>query len=135
MKRSKGFTLLELMIVVAILGILVTVATPFFQRHIIKSHATAALSEIASAKTGFEVTKNSGGIPSLDPSNVGFIGVTSPSTHCNISITSEIIECEVKGGNPDKFNGKIITLRKDSVTQAWGCTTDLEDEYKPKGCF
>jgi len=41
MRESKGFTLVELMIVVAIIGILAAVAVPFYQRYVQKSRLTS----------------------------------------------------------------------------------------------
>jgi type IV pilus assembly protein PilA len=41
MRESKGFTLVELMIVVAIIGILAAVAIPYYQRYVMKSRLTS----------------------------------------------------------------------------------------------
>ena len=51
MNAQKGFTLIELMIVIAIIGILAAIAIPAYQNYIAKSQASGALAEIAGAKT------------------------------------------------------------------------------------
>ena len=61
MKNHKGFTLIELMIAVAIIGILVAIALPNYQRYILKSHRSAAINavmELASRQARYYTTNN-----------------------------------------------------------------------------
>ena len=62
MKRNmqQGFTLIELMIVVAIIGILAAVAIPQYQNYVIKSQVTRVIAETASLETNVQDCMNSG---------------------------------------------------------------------------
>ena len=83
MKRmQQGFTLIELMIVVAIIGILAAVALPAYQDYTIRAKITEGLSLASSAKTALTETFNSKGNANMsDPNTTGF---TPPGSTNNV---------------------------------------------------
>ena len=56
MRKQKGFTLIELMIVIAIIGILAAVAIPAYQDYVIKARVTEGLNLASAAKLAVSVT-------------------------------------------------------------------------------
>ena len=81
MNMQKGFTLIELMIVVAIIAILAAIAIPAYQDYVVRSQVSEGMSLADGAKTAYaEFYSNTGRVPPTAPAGNTSVGLASPAS-------------------------------------------------------
>ena len=131
MNTQKGFTLIELMIVVAIIAILAAIGTVVFQPYIIRT----PLADISPGKMLVETVVYENRSASLVTPE--FIG-GAQNAHCS-NVEAELsdsgvghISCTLKGHSA--LDGKDLILRR-SAEGIWSCDgSAFEARYRPTGC-
>jgi type IV pilus assembly protein PilA len=144
MKRvQQGFTLIELMIVVAIVGILAAIALPAYQDYIARSKMTEVMAALGAAKTS--VSEYAGTNNRL-PTTVDEAGISAPAAAAKyisgLTWANNRVEATVKtDGVVAALNGKVVfmTPTMDAGTNqvTWTCGTDADAtayKYLPSNC-
>lgn len=133
MKSQQGFTLIELMIVILIIGILAMFAIPQYQKRTMNAQINRVLMETSQLRTAVDMCL--------------LQGVTQ--ANCNIGntdsdLTTDGIKHNIEGNAPtikatfgrnaaSDIHNKSITWTH-SQSKGWQCSTDLQQDLAPKGC-
>ncbi|ALR07430.1 pilin [Xylella fastidiosa] len=138
MKKQQGFTLIELMIVIAIIAILAAIALPMYQNYVARSQVVAGLAEITPGKAQAEIRIAEARATTV----VGDIGLRTPTARCAVAVdiktdAESTITCTLIGNT--QVNGQTIKLSRAVDNAAgtgglWTCSTTVAEALAPGGC-
>jgi type IV pilus assembly protein PilA len=141
-KTEQGFTLIELMIVVAIIGILAAVAVPMYLDYTVRTQVASGLTLSSAAKASVtEYFQDQGAFPSSN----ALAGLSAPANIAGKYVSQVEVTgaglIEVTFAGPD-VNTKILnavltmTPTDSGGSVLWGCTGDvtLADKWLPPAC-
>jgi type IV pilus assembly protein PilA len=142
-KAQAGFTLIELMIVVAIIGILAAVAIPAYTDYTQRAQVAEAFTMVDGMKTSVaEFAQSNGTFPS-DTDITGGVGAPAAGKYSDAATTAAtgviIVTMKPVGTAGADVAGKKVTFTPPvlaglSGSFPWTCTSDAKQKFLPKTC-
>ena len=135
MKRiQQGFTLIELMIVVAIIGILAAVALPAYQEYTVRAKVSEVMLAASSARVGVAEYVNT---YSALPSQASFTPENQVTRYvASVGWDGAAITAQAQG--EPKIQGSTLTLTaalaNNSTQVNWTCNGTIDAKYRPSSC-
>jgi len=140
MRKQQGFTLIELMIVVAIIGILAAIAIPAYQDYTVRAKVSEGMNLASAAKLGVaEYYQSVGTIPETNAT----AGIAASGSIRGNNVSSVAVgtggAITITYSNDTNIQDNTLILTPDFTTNAgsitWTCTGgDVEDRYRPPEC-
>lgn len=138
-ESNKGFSLIEMLITIAIVGVLAASALPLYQGYVARSQVAAAHASIRAAVPIAEEMILRNVQPSLDAADDGYIGLRSDTVRLGTiglagSLSLTQLEIVLDGSVTPVISGGRITISR-TVNGVWLCTSDVMPRYRPDNCL
>ena len=148
-QKQQGFTLIELMIVVAIIGILAAVAIPSYRDYTARAQMTEAISLLTGFKTGLaEFHQSEGSFDQTPPLKITTFGTTITGRYVSrLELTGVVGDNTIEiaatmkpatSGVAADVAGKQLRLKTTDGGRNWRCRSDsglkVQDRHLPSSC-
>jgi len=135
---QKGFTLIELMIVIAIIGILLAIAIPAYSDYTVRARTVECVNNLALLKTGVSEYYLSHS-PNVFPSTIASVGSSQPTKMCAAALLAAgVLNISSIPAATGAATATVITMTPvpgiSNASVTWTCSSSGSIKYAPASC-